>query len=67
MAVPARKKSKTKSRTRRNSNMKYGVIQYNTCKNCGNVKIPYCVCRFCGYYKLQKVLQIKSKSPKKHN
>jgi large subunit ribosomal protein L32 len=62
MAVPARKKSKTKSKIRRHINMKITYIKYNICKTCGNAKIPYCICRKCGYYNLKKILNIKKEN-----
>lgn len=61
MAVPAKKTSRAKTRQRRHSNSKLRLINHSTCKNCGKIKIPYCVCKSCGFYNLENILNIKRK------
>ncbi len=65
MAVPKKKTSKRKSKTRRAANMKVKPIMLTKCPKCGEPKKAHVVCSFCGYYKGKKVLDIESKLDKK--
>jgi len=56
MAVPSRRKSKSKKRTRHSSNMKIDLVESSSCNNCGEVKIPHCVCKYCGYYNSKHIV-----------
>lgn len=51
MAVPKKKKSKSKTRMRRASNWRLGRPSRSTCPRCGAAKIPHTVCGTCGWYK----------------
>mgnify|MGYP001602223259 CR=1 FL=1 len=61
MAVPKRKKSKSKSRIRKNENTKFNVMNYHFCSNCKIIKFPHNVCLKCGFYSGKKVLEFKIK------
>lgn len=50
MAVPKRKMSKSKSRSRRASAWNLGVPARGACPHCGAVKVPHRVCGECGWY-----------------
>lgn len=59
MAVPFRKVSKTRKRMRRSHNA-LEVVGTTTCKECGAVIKPHRVCKKCGSYKGNKVVEVKS-------
>ena len=50
MAVPKRKKSKSKRDTRR-THQKTDAPNLSTCPQCGEAKLPHHVCPECGEYK----------------
>ncbi len=50
MAVPKRKKSKSKRDVRRSSK-KVEAPDLSTCPECGEAKLPHHACPSCGYYK----------------
>ncbi|TAL38711.1 MAG: 50S ribosomal protein L32 [Spirochaetes bacterium] len=50
MAVPKRRKSKSKSRMRR-SHDAIGAPNLRPCPKCGAYALPHRVCPSCGYYK----------------
>lgn len=58
MAVPKRKKSKSRVRTRRAHD---ALIAPNTikCPNCGEPALPHRMCPSCGQYKKMQVKEIK--------
>ena len=58
MAVPFRRTSKTKKRMRR-THLKKEVGSVNLCPKCGEPLRPHRACTKCGYYKNEKVLDIK--------
>ena len=58
MAVPKRKKSKSKSRMRR-SHDAIGVPNLRPCPRCGAYTLPHRVCSECGHYKGQLVIEPK--------
>jgi len=58
MSVPARKKSRSRSRSQRMENMKKKLLEHSICNNCKKVKLPYFVCQHCGIYKKSKILNI---------
>jgi large subunit ribosomal protein L32 len=64
MALPKRRKSKSKSRMRRSHD---ALVTPNLviCKNCGNSIIPHRVCPGCGWYKDRVVIEPKIKISKK--
>ncbi len=51
MAVPKKKKSKSKTRSRRASSWPLAAPAAGTCDNCGEVKRPHKVCANCGTYR----------------
>ena len=50
MAVPKKKTSKAKSRSRRASNWKLAVPARSECPHCHQAKLPHVVCLNCGWY-----------------
>ena len=50
MAVPKRKKSKSKRDSRRANHDKYTLPNASLCKKCGEPLIPHRVCSKCGWY-----------------
>lgn len=65
MAVPKKKTSKSKSKSRRAANTKLTPVVLTKCPKCGEPKRAHLVCSFCGYYKGKKILDIESKLDKK--
>ncbi|MBL6722759.1 MAG: 50S ribosomal protein L32 [Candidatus Margulisbacteria bacterium] len=64
MAVPKKRRSKSRKRTHR-SLWKIAMPTMATCKNCGVLHIAHRACTACGYYNGVPVLQIKQKADKK--
>ena len=60
MAVPKRKKSKSKSRMRR-SHHAIGVPNLRPCPKCGMYTLPHRVCTECGFYKGEQIVEQKVK------
>ncbi|HNX57703.1 MAG TPA: 50S ribosomal protein L32 [Spirochaetota bacterium] len=60
MAVPKRKKSKSKQRMRR-SQLKIGSPSLRPCPRCGAYVASHRVCSECGYYKGDTVVEQKAK------
>ena len=58
MAVPKKKTSKAKTRSRRASNWKLAAPARSTCSQCGQVKVPHRVCGHCGYYGGRQVIEV---------
>lgn len=58
MAVPKRKKSHAKTRSRRANHDKMTVPGTSWCTHCGAPKLPHRVCRECGHYKGRLVLRV---------
>ncbi len=56
MAVPKRKKSKSK-RDKRRTHQKLTAVNTATCPECGEATLPHHVCPSCGYYKGRKVVE----------
>ena len=50
MAVPKKKKSKSKTRSRRASSWAITASARSGCSRCGAVKLPHRVCGSCGWY-----------------
>lgn len=58
MAVPKRRHSKARTRTRR-SQWKLSAVQNTTCPQCHEPRLPHRVCPSCGYYKGRKAKEVK--------
>jgi large subunit ribosomal protein L32 len=56
MAVPKRKKSKSK-RDKRRTHQKTSAPNLGNCPECGEAKLPHHACPSCGYYKGRKVVE----------
>ena len=55
MALPKRKKSKSK-RDKRRTHQKTEAPNLSACPECGEAKMPHHACPSCGYYKGRKVI-----------
>ena len=60
MAVPKRKSSKSKVRSRRRHH-KAQVTGTNLCPQCGAPRRPHRVCPSCGYYRGRQVVTVEAK------
>jgi len=58
MAVPKRRRSKTKRLTRR-SHDALKATTLATCPNCGAKVLPHHVCPNCGQYNKEQVVEVK--------
>lgn len=59
MAVPKRKMSKSKARSRRRSH-KAQVPSAKACPECGAAQEPHRVCTSCGYYRGRQILTVEA-------
>ncbi len=59
MAVPKRKKSKSRTRMRRKSNTKTRLTTVKACPQCGAPQKSHRICPSCGYYKGRQVLTVR--------
>ena len=59
MPVPKRKASKCRRNSRKSANQVVTASSFMDCKNCGQVCLPHVVCKNCGFYKGQKVMETK--------
>ena len=55
MAVPKRKTSKAKTRSRK-ANWKLAMPGMTACPNCGEVILGHRVCKHCGVYKGETII-----------
>lgn len=60
-AVPFRKVSKTRKRTRHAHNQISAPAMVK-CTNCGEMIKPHMVCPHCGTYKKEQIIEVKSKA-----
>jgi large subunit ribosomal protein L32 len=58
MAVPKKKTSKAKSRSRRASNWVLRRPSRSVCPHCHQAKVPHVVCPHCGWYKGRQAVEI---------
>jgi large subunit ribosomal protein L32 len=58
MAVPKKKTSKAKSRSRRASAWTLSAPARSICPQCHNAKLPHVVCPKCGWYKGRQALDV---------
>ena len=59
MAVPKRKKSKSKIRSRKSSHKKQ-YAEVKPCPQCGSPQQSHRVCPSCGYYRGRQVLTVEA-------
>ena len=57
MAVPKRKKSKSK-RDKRRTHQKVSAPNLTSCPQCGDARLPHHACPSCGTYKGRTVVEI---------
>lgn len=57
MAVPKRRTSKAKKRSRRSHHSAAGTA-VQPCPRCSSPKLPHRVCDTCGYYRGKKLLEV---------
>ena len=58
MAVPKKKKSKAKTRSRRAQSWRLDRAPRSMCPQCGNAKLPHRVCGNCGWYHGRQAIEI---------
>jgi len=58
MAVPKKKTSKAKSRSRRASAWSLSAPARSVCPNCRAAKVPHIVCPNCGWYKGRQAIDV---------
>lgn len=58
MAVPKKKTSKAKTRSRRASAWQVTAPARSLCSNCANAKLPHRVCPTCGWYNGRRVVEV---------
>lgn len=57
MAVPKRRTSKTR-RNKRRTHVKLSVKGMVPCSHCGEMKLSHHVCKHCGTYKDEEVVEV---------
>ena len=58
MAVPKRKTSKARRDSRRSANNNLTAPTLVECPQCHELKLPHAVCKKCGYYDGEKVIDM---------
>ena len=58
MAVPKKRKSQAKTRSRRSANMKMKAPRYQRCQECFAPKRTHRVCGECGYYNGEQIIEV---------
>ena len=58
MAVPKKKTSKAKGRSRRAAAWRVSAPPQSTCPRCGSVKRPHRVCKVCGWYAGREAVEV---------
>lgn len=58
MAVPKRRTSRSKMRSRRAAAWRLSVPAYAICPQCKHDKLPHRVCLNCGYYAGRSILEV---------
>lgn len=58
MAVPKRKTSKAKTRSRRAANWTLSAPSRSVCPHCLTAKVPHVVCPNCGWYKGRQAIEV---------
>lgn len=55
--LPAKKTSKSRTRTRR-SHHRLKAVNYSVCPKCDQAKLPHAACSNCGYFNPKTTLKI---------
>jgi len=55
MAVPKKKKSKSRTASRKASNTKVQTVNLTICPKCKEAVIPHRACKACGTYKKREI------------
>jgi large subunit ribosomal protein L32 len=58
MAVPKRKMSKSKTRSRRASAWTLDASPRSVCPRCSSIKKPHTVCSNCGWYNGRQAIEV---------
>ena len=58
MAVPKKKTSKSKSRSRQAANWTIALPARSICPHCARAKTPHVVCPNCGWYKGRVAVEV---------
>jgi large subunit ribosomal protein L32 len=58
MAVPKKKTSKSKTRSRRASAWTLGTAARSSCPRCGSTKRPHRICGTCGWYAGREAIEV---------
>jgi large subunit ribosomal protein L32 len=58
LAVPKRKMSRSKTRSRRSANYAIQPAAHSLCPNCGASRLPHTVCVNCGWYRGRQVVEV---------
>ena len=58
MAVPKKKTSKAKTRSRRAAAWRLRSSPRSVCDRCGAAKLPHRVCGSCGWYKDRQAVEV---------
>lgn len=58
MAVPKKKTSKAKTRSRRASNWRLDPAPRSVCPHCNSAKLPHRVCGNCGWYGGRQAVEV---------
>jgi len=64
MAVPKEKISKARRRSRVAANFKAPKVQLAECPKCHELKLSHKVCKKCGYYKGEQIINMEEKKDK---
>lgn len=64
MAVPKRKTSKARRDSRRSNNFKLETPNLSECPQCHELKASHMVCKKCGYYDGEQVINMDAKESK---
>ena len=62
MAVPKKKTSKSRTKSRKAANTKVPQITLVSCKKCNEKILPHTVCKICGYYNGKKIIEVEEKN-----
>jgi len=65
MAVPKKKTSKTRTRTRR-AHLSLKPVALSLCSHCHQSCLPHTVCPNCGYYKNEEIIKMETKIKRKN-